>query len=112
MLHIILGWYLAHVWLCFFLIPIFFLYAMGCGKGLKTHNELITLVGLLLFAHLRDIDSLQLIDDLKIIVDCDLHKCVVQVVLLEWWKYRIRIVGGLFPIYFLSSCLQGIQFIC
>jgi ribonuclease HI len=63
---------------------------MNCGSGTNTRGELLALWSVLFFAHFKQISSLQLVGDSKVIVDWFSSKHNLQVLTLQPWMSRIH----------------------
>jgi ribonuclease HI len=69
---------------------------MNCGTGTNTKGELLALWCILYFACYKKVKILQLVGDSKIIIDWFSHENNLQVVSLQPWMTKIRVLSGKF----------------
>jgi ribonuclease HI len=74
----------------------FYSLKLNCGPGTNTRGELLALWSILFFAHFKQIKSLQLVGDSKVIVDWFSFKNNLQVSNLQPWMSKIRQLSGKF----------------
>jgi ribonuclease HI len=69
---------------------------MNCGRGTNTRGELLALWCILFFASYKKVTRLQLVGDSKIIIDWFTNDNNLQVISLQPWMTKIRMLSGSF----------------
>jgi len=69
---------------------------MNCGRVTNTRDELLALWCILFFACYKNVTRLQLVGDLKIIIDRFFNENNLQVFSLQPWMTKIRVLSGKF----------------